>query len=383
MIMRSSKYTILIICEGEKTEPLFFNSIRDRIKDGKIDIGDNVEITLRPEPKTDSEEAEETNEHRAYKRKKRQTRKVEVEPLPIPGIPPLKWVEEGHRELKDGTFNEVWAVFDKDQHPRAKEAFELAEKEVDGRYVNIAFTSICFEYYLLLHFEKIYYDFEKSECHEKCKETNKEIYFQCGTHIHPKDCNGFLCINGYARKNNYWEGRKNNSSVYDIIENYLYRGFVNAEWIRFVSDKLNKNKPIYLRNPYLTIDALVKRLVGETKEWKFIGLDEVIAINREIEFSVHNNKTIQIRNISKKSILIPANSFEILSFSPDKTERKGDRILLNKGDEETIIVSTWNIDKKKTILFDYDNNKIVFDFSVDYKNMEYSNVMKKLTYLNK
>ncbi|MDR1203218.1 MAG: RloB family protein [Tannerellaceae bacterium] len=381
--MRSSKYTILIICEGEKTEPLFFNSIRDRIKDGKIDIGDNVEITLRPEPKTDSEEAEETNEHRAYKRKKRQTRKVEVEPLPIPGIPPLKWVEEGHRELKDGTFNEVWAVFDKDQHPRAKEAFELAEKEVDGRYVNIAFTSICFEYYLLLHFEKIYYDFEKSECHEKCKETNKEIYFQCGTHIHPKDCNGFLCINGYARKNNYWEGRKNNSSVYDIIENYLYRGFVNAEWIRFVSDKLNKNKPIYLRNPYLTIDALVKRLVGETKEWKFIGLDEVIAINREIEFSVHNNKTIQIRNISKKSILIPANSFEILSFSPDKTERKGDRILLNKGDEETIIVSTWNIDKKKTILFDYDNNKIVFDFSVDYKNMEYSNVMKKLTYLNK
>ena len=30
---RNSEYSILIICEGEKTEPLFFNSIRDRIID--------------------------------------------------------------------------------------------------------------------------------------------------------------------------------------------------------------------------------------------------------------------------------------------------------------------------------------------------------------
>lgn len=161
-----SKLTILIICEGENTEPLFFNSIRDRIKDGKIDMGD-IEITLRPEPKIDDTEVEEANEHRAYKRKKRETKKVQDEPRPVSGIPPLKWVEEGHRELKDGTFNEVWAVFDKDQHPKAKEAFKLAEKDVDGKYVNIAFSSVCFEYYLLLHFEKIYYDFEKSECHEK------------------------------------------------------------------------------------------------------------------------------------------------------------------------------------------------------------------------
>lgn len=52
-----SKYTILIICEGENTEPLFFNSIRDKIKDNKINIGE-VELTLRPEPKTEDIEDE-------------------------------------------------------------------------------------------------------------------------------------------------------------------------------------------------------------------------------------------------------------------------------------------------------------------------------------
>lgn len=375
--MKNSKYTILIICEGENTEPLFFNSIRDRIKDGKIDIGD-IEITLRPEPKTDDSEVEDTNEHRAYKREKRKTKKVKVEPLPISGIPPLKWVEEGQRELKDGTFNEVWSVFDKDQHPKAKEAFELAEKDVNGKYVNIAFSSVCFEYYLLLHFEKIYYDFEKSECHEKCKKTNKDIYFKCGMHTHPKDCDGCFCINGYARKNNYWKESKNDSSVYDIIENHLYWGFVNVEWIRFISDKLEKSNPLYLRNPYLTVDKLVKRLVGETKEWRFISLDEVITINNDLEFSVHNNRTIKLKNISIKTILIPTDSFEILDFKPNKIERKGDRILLSKGDEKIIQISEWDISEYQTIIFNYENNKILFDFFNDYKKIKYSNLIKKL-----
>lgn len=375
--MKNSKYTILIICEGENTEPLFFNSIRDRIKDGKIDIGD-IEITLRPEPKTDDAEVEEANEHRAYKREKRKTKKIESEPSPIFGKPPLKWVEEGHRELQDGTFNEVWSVFDKDQHPKAKEAFELAKKDVEGKYVNIAFSSVCFEYYLLLHFEKIFYDFEKSECHEKCKKTNKEIYFQCGTNIHPKDCDGCFCINGYARKNNYWKESKNDSSVYDIIEHYLHWGFANAEWVRFVSDKLEKNKPIYLRNPYLTIDALVKRLVGETKEWRFTSLDEVVTINDDLEFSVYNNRTIKLKNISRRTILIPINSFEILSFKPNKIEKKGDRTILSIGEERTIQISEWNISEYETIIFNYENDRILFDFFKEHKKVKYFNLIKKL-----
>lgn len=373
-----SKYTILIICEGENTEPLFFNSIRDKIKDNKINIGE-VELTLRPEPKTeDIEDEKKENEHRAYKAKKRSTKKVKDEPIPIRGIPPLKWVEEGHRELQDGTFDEVWSVFDKDQHPKSKEAFELAEKEVNGKYVNIAFTSVCFEYYLLLHFEKIYYDFEKSECHEKSKKTKKEIYFHCGSYTHPKDCDGLFCINGYARKNNYWSDSKRELSMFDIIEKYLFWGFVNAEWIRFISDKLDNNKPIYLRNPYLTVDILVRRLTGETKKWEFIDINKAIIINEDVEFSVCNFQKIHIKNISNKAILIPKDSFEILSFSPNKIRLKGERIILREKEEIVIHISEWDIDENETIVFNFNKDRILFNFIGNYTRIKLQNIAKKL-----
>lgn len=375
-----SKYTILIICEGENTEPLFFNSIRDKIKDGRIDIGD-VELTLRPEPKIeeDTEDEKNENEHRAYKSKKRTTKKVKTEPVPILGIPPLKWVEEGHRELQDGTFDEVWSVFDKDQHPKSKEAFELAEKEVNGRYVNIAFTSVCFEYYLLLHFERIYYDFEKSECHEKCKKTKKEIYFHCGLYTHPKDCDGHFCINGFARKNNYWTDSKGESSVFNIVEKYLFWGFANAEWVRFVSDKLDNKKPIHLRNPYLTVDHLVKRLIGETRKWTFIDINQIIAINKNIEFLVQNEKSLTIRNISNKTILIPKDSFEIFSFPPNVIKLKGDKLVLLKGEKSIIQISEWDITENETIVFNFEEDRVVFSFFSDFKRIKIQNIINKMT----
>ncbi len=142
--MRASKYTILIICEGRNTEPLFYNSIKDLIIDGVYDIGiENCAITIRPEPKV--EEGENT-EDTGQPRRKRKTRRLkpantEIEP-DIPGIPPLNWVLHGQKELEYGTFDEVWVVCDNDNHPARKEAFEEAEKEVKGKKVNIAYSSI-------------------------------------------------------------------------------------------------------------------------------------------------------------------------------------------------------------------------------------------------
>lgn len=48
-MVRQSKYTLLIICEGKNTEPYFFNSIRDRILDGKYLINEDIAIHIRPE----------------------------------------------------------------------------------------------------------------------------------------------------------------------------------------------------------------------------------------------------------------------------------------------------------------------------------------------
>ena len=92
----------------------------------------------------------------------------------FPGEQPLNWVKGGIDNLK--VYDEVWVFFDKDGHPKAKEAFEMARiTEIDGKKINIAFSSRCFEYYLLLHFELIYRAFEKSECNGKTYSQGEKI----------------------------------------------------------------------------------------------------------------------------------------------------------------------------------------------------------------
>ena len=194
--------TILIICEGENTEPNFIGGIRDCIIDGVYDIG-NCRIEIRPEPRIIEEE--ETNVRR---RKKRKLRAVTKEPEEFIGVPPLKWVTYGCEQLKIGTYDEVWAVFDNDNHPARKEAFELAAQSINGKYVNIAYSSIAFEYYILLHFERIYKAFEKSECREGKLVTHCMLGEVRG-------CGGDRCVGGYLRKNGYIsKSTKDNRSTF-------------------------------------------------------------------------------------------------------------------------------------------------------------------------
>jgi hypothetical protein len=44
----------------------------------------------------------------------------------------------------------VWAVFDRDGHANLKQAIQDAQ----ANNINVAFSSVCFEYFILLHFEK-------------------------------------------------------------------------------------------------------------------------------------------------------------------------------------------------------------------------------------
>jgi len=169
-------YSFLIICEGENTEPSFFNSIKDRIIDGIYPLtwleNKNISITIRPEPKEDAEaKTLPISNHKPIRQIRRLNKSngiVNNENNPLP----LKFVNEGQEKLEYKTFDEVWAVFDHDNHPARKEAFEKAKKVIDGKVVKIAFSSIAFEYYLILHFERIHNAFLKSECRGSRKENN-------------------------------------------------------------------------------------------------------------------------------------------------------------------------------------------------------------------
>lgn len=366
--MATTKKTILIICEGENTEPLFFNSIRDAILSKEYNIGD-VNIRIKPEPKSDDADnnKSETNPHKS-KRKARQTKpaSVGVEPVEINAPLPLKWVLEAQKELEDGTCNEAWAVFDHDDHPARKEAFEVADKEINGTTVNLCFSSRSFEYYLLLHFERIFKYFETSECRDKNnsdpKKRKKIIECSITNEPHIDDCHGQKCIGGYARSRGYWVSSKEGKSTFDSIKDKLEIGFENSAWLRYMSDVLDSDKEIFDRNPYITVDSLVKRLTGyDNKNWLWLPTGSLKALNK-IDVLVHADKKISITNNDTRTLLIRANSFH--EVKSDNTRRRfGSQNLIYNGDTLDFPIEgdsdSWfifQLDENNSLMFSYNNN---------------------------
>ena len=74
------------------------------------------------------------------KRKIKTEGKDAAEDVVITGAPPLKWVLYARQILSEGV-DESWAVYDKDKHPKHEEALAEADKVIDGKKVNIAFSS--------------------------------------------------------------------------------------------------------------------------------------------------------------------------------------------------------------------------------------------------
>lgn len=355
-------YAILIICEGENTEPSFFNSIKDRIIDGVYKLTEletqKIKIEIRPTPKEETEETEQSSSIHKPKRNNRKLKKIDEEENKEKVALPLKYVIEGQEELQDNTFNEVWAVFDHDNHPARKEAFKKAEVLINGKQINIAFSSISFEYYLLLHFERINKAFLKSQCRGG-REERREIY-NCGTGEHSKDCNGDKCVGGYARINGYWKETKDRTiPVFPLIQGRLETGFINSAWLRHVSEKENKKLAIYDRNPYLTTDALVKRLTGnDNHEYEWVDISErstFNGVNIEIKDTL-----ILIENTSKKRILIPESSFYFLDDTYSQKECFGLRIDLEYQQNQFFEIDSFKKSAYNFILFIYEHKKIIF-----------------------
>ena len=316
---RHSNHVIRIICEGEKTEHLFFTSLCERYVTAK-----NVDVKTVPQPPVSEETPIQETERGNYKGKKRQVKQPEADNTPvISGAPPLKWVLYARRILSEGV-DEAWAVYDKDKHPKHKEAVEEAEKIVNGKRVDIAFTSRSFEYYLLLHFEYLYKEFEETECGEKVR--GKKRIFRCGTDTNPeKDCHGDRCINGYARIHDYWNESKSSQSMFPLVENKLKKGIINGCRLRAESDS-KTSEPMYNRNPYTTADLLVGRLIG------------VETVNHGSPYSyreagdqlyiVCNADSLTVKNELSRTAILNDGMFRIYDWENDSYKSLNERIVL-------------------------------------------------------
>ncbi len=119
---RNIAQKILIVCEGSKTEPIYFNSIRNDLRSLTLNI-----IVLPHQNKTDP--------HSIIERliKERQQRKDNQQ-----------WSKE----------YEAWAVFDGDEHIEKNLAnWQSAIALAKSQKINLAIKNPCFELWYLIHFQ--------------------------------------------------------------------------------------------------------------------------------------------------------------------------------------------------------------------------------------
>lgn len=300
-------YTILIVCEGTNTEPNYFQGIQEHIAKDNLWI-DDVEITISPKPPLDDDDLkpQPTPKHKT-ERKRRQLRPVKNEPTPTIEdkykAVPIRYVREAQQGLEDGTFDEVWAVFDKDGHPKPEEAYELAKTVIEGKIVNIAFSSISFEHWILLHFEKNNTAFLKSECKDGTGENKKPI--GCGTGV-SNDCYGAKCVIGYLKTGQYLDYEKG-MNIYAKIKSKTQLALENSAWLRF--QQINNALPIWKQNPYTNIDVLVKRLLRIDKNITWTTYNQPLELDKIIVIFSKNENVLKvevINNQQQRYILNPS-----------------------------------------------------------------------------
>ncbi len=289
---------ILIICEGEKSEPEYFTNIKDKLIDNLVDIY----IDIKPKPRILPKEVFELR-----KGGKRRKIKPIVTEIVTPSIEdkykaqPTRYVREAQIGLEEG-FDEAWAIFDMDGHPNQEEAFKLSKQKIDDKKVNIAFSSISFETWILLHFEKTNTAFQKSVCRNK-----KEIYY-CGSNTHKDDCKGKNCVYGrIVSKGHLIHNGKNKNFEFNGYYDKTNTAIKSAIELR---KSYPKNKVIYELNPYTNVDKLVFKLhqLPINYIWAELNIDIKF---ESLTFNFTKEKTIDITitNNGIARFLLNQNSF--------------------------------------------------------------------------
>lgn len=299
-------YSICIICEGEKTEPYFYRDLIAWMEREHWPL--DYQYRIYPVPLS-LEDSDNDNKGRVSVRRQLENMQTESDEVIMRGPMPECWVDSGIAQLD--VFSEVWVVFDKDDHPHHPQAFEKVRRErAIHNNLNLAFSSRCFEMYLLQHFEYNTRAFLKSECDEK--RNGKTRYFNCRLQsaVPDKACNGDRCINGYARSQGYWQNSKN-GQTFSLVRNLWY-GIFNSHRLKWYSlATLPMETEVYQRNPYLDSYRLTLRLLGyHSLEhgdtfYQKVGSGQFHLLKRE-------GNTITFKNESQIKMKISAGSLSIM-----------------------------------------------------------------------
>lgn len=189
---------ILILCEDKKSSKLYFESFK---KDEKL---------------------------------KRELSSVDIEVIHPKDHSPVGLVKRAKEKKKKAKrdrnpYDEIWVVLDKDGHANLDQALITAK---DNR-ITIALSVICFEYWILLHFEKTTKPFVK------CDE-----------------------IISYIKKNHFTEYEKN-TNCYMSIRDRVEFAIKNGDWvINQTKNDIERGLKISDLSAYTDVHLLVKKFMN-------------------------------------------------------------------------------------------------------------------------
>ncbi len=188
---------ILIVCEDEKSSKFYFESFK---KDEKL---------------------------------KRHLSSVDIEVVNPKDNSPVGLVKEAKKKKKKAKrdrnkYDEIWIVLDKDGHANMDKAMNMAR---DNK-IKVAISIICFEYWILLHFEK-----------------TTKIFTKCDEVI------------SYIKKNHFAGYRKNTNS-YKELKNKIITAIDNGEWIvKQNKNDIDRGVKIHQLSAYTDVHLLVQRII--------------------------------------------------------------------------------------------------------------------------
>lgn len=335
--------TILIVCEGQRSEPDYFHNLRNEV----LSTHSDVFIKILPIPKEEQKAIEKDLEDFILRKgaKKRQIRKalnnIEPDDYIVENefkAQPTSYVRKAQLAYFEKNYSELWAVYDKDGHPDHERAYALSiDKGACEKTVHIGFSSVSFEEWVLMHFEYCDIKFLKSQCRDSAKNT-----FDCGSGVHELDCNGEKCIVGRIVKKQYLAYNDSKNFDYYSYAAGVETAFFNALCSR---DTAIDKKKFFNNNPYVSLDRLVFKLKNINKADLIWIYYNVLEIETGVFVRISNIDgvtSIIIDNQSSKSFVVKKGflklimiDFSVVFFN----ERK----ILNPN-ESYLIYSKQNVD---------------------------------------
>jgi hypothetical protein len=307
--------TILLVCEGQRSEPDYFHNLRNEIL-SKIH---DVSIDILPIPKDEQEAIDKDVEDFKIRKgaKKRQVRASINQVEPVDYIieneyksQPTCYVRKAQLAYFEKGYSEIWAIYDKDGHPDHEKAYGISiDKSVCEKIVNIGFSSISFEEWILMHFEYCEIGFLKSQCRDSDKKS-----FNCGAKTNENDCNGENCVVGRIVCKQFIN--YNNSKFFDYNDYNpgLHLALKNALKSREeAKDKVH----FYNNNPYVSLDRIVFKLKHIEKgdfNWVYDSNFEIDS-NVFIRISTHENTTnFLIENRSDIAFIVQKENIKLIQL---------------------------------------------------------------------